>query len=48
MPLRAVSHPFYYRRIQRRESFLKAFGIVFGCGAAVVLLIFSVYMYFFY
>ena len=44
---RAVPHPFYYRRVKRRESLLTAFGIVCGCGVALLLLIFFIYVYFF-
>jgi hypothetical protein len=43
---RAVPHPFYYRRVERRKSLLTAFGIVLGCGVAFLLLIFFIHVYF--
>jgi len=43
----AVPHPFYYRRVKRQESPLTAIGIVGGCGVALLLLMFFIYLYFF-
>ena len=45
MPYRAVPHPFYYRRVQRRESLLTAFGIVLGCVIAVLLAIYFIFIH---
>jgi hypothetical protein len=42
---RAVPRPFYYRRVERRESLLTAVGIVLGCGVVLLLLMLFISMH---
>src|SRR5262245_23502497 len=44
---RAVSRPFYYRRVDRRRQLLTSLGIGLVCAIALPLLIFLIHIFFF-